>query len=95
LGLANNVVFPSGLNREDTQAAKDDIVSMLDSGLRGLRKAYRYAIQDPTLLALTEGNDNKPGKSTQATAYQQAQIANFQAALNRLSGGSSSSGLFI
>ncbi len=77
--------------------SKDDaekVVSQLDSALRGIRKAYRYAIEDPTLAALTQGGNQ--GKSTQASPYQLSQLANLQAGLNRLSaGGGGGGGFFI
>ncbi|MFC7292108.1 WD40 repeat domain-containing protein [Hirschia litorea] len=74
------------LNKDTTDKEKESLATMLDTAMRGLRKAYRYAIKDPTLLSLENGGTK--GKSTQATAYQTAQLANLQAGLTRLQGGS-------
>ena len=63
----------------------DDVISELDNALRGLRTAYRWAIDDPTLLQLRNGDDG-PGKNRGGTppAYLIAQNANLQAGLQRL-----------
>lgn len=84
LGLTTNNI--SLASEEEAQSVAD----MLDAAMRGLRKAYRYAVEDPTLTQLTEGNGQTSGA---VSAYQQAQLANLQAGLARLQGGGSSSGL--
>ena len=75
-----------GLNF-DTKESREEAVSVLEGALRGLRTAYRWAIDDPTLLKLKNG-DQGPGKrGGQVPAYLQAQIANYSAGLQRLGGG--------
>ena len=82
------------LSLEDEDSAKS-VASMLDTALRGLRKAYRYAIEDPTLKRLQEGGD-RPGANTGAvSAYQSARLANLQAGLNRLSAGGGGASGFL
>ena len=63
----------------------------LDSALRALRTAYRWAIDDPTLTSLRNGNDG-PGRNRSGAvpAYLNAQIANLQAGLSRLQAGQGS-----
>ena len=82
LGLTTDISF-------DDEDSMQDAVDMLDGALRGLRTAYRWAIDDPTLLQLQNGNDG-PGTNADGTppAYLTAQIANLQAGLARLSAGS-------
>ncbi|HBJ93202.1 MAG TPA: hypothetical protein DDZ43_10025, partial [Hyphomonadaceae bacterium] len=55
---------------------------------RGLRSAYRWAVDDPTLLSL-RNNDQGPGRNSGGAppAYLTAQIANLQAGLQRLTAG--------
>ncbi len=67
------------------------IISQLDVALAGIRTAYRYAIDDPTLQINTTKNKN----STQASAYQISQLANLQAGLSRLTGSSGSSSVSL
>lgn len=77
--------------KEDAEA----ISVMLDTALRGLRKAYRYAIEDPTLTSLLNASSSSSSnQSSGPSAYQQAQLANLQAGLIRLQAGSPSSGFF-
>ena len=79
MGLTSNFSFKDEESIQDT-------VDMLDTALRGLRTAYRWAIDDPTLTAL---RNEGPGKNSGGTppAYLTAQIANLQAGLTRLSAG--------
>ena len=69
----------------------------LDSALRQLRMAYRYAVDDPTLRQ-AEAGDGAPrqGQSSGPTAYQLSQLRNLQAGLARLTsgGGGGIAGLF-
>ena len=84
LGLTPNEVTLG--SEEEAQSVAD----MLDAALRGLRKAYRYAIEDPTLTQLS---DNANGQNSGAvSAYQSAQLANLQAGLARLQAGGGGGG---
>ena len=70
----------------ETQESIQDTVDMLDTALRALRTAYRWAIDDPTLTSLQNNNSN--GNTSGAVpAYLTAQISNLQAGLQRLSAG--------
>ncbi len=88
MGLIDGLSFE---DEESTQKAVD----VLDGALRALRTAYRWAIDDPTLTQLKNGNDG-PGKNSGGTppAYLTAQIANLQAGLQRLNAGSGSTNFF-
>ncbi len=81
LGLLDNLNF-------DTKESRDDAFDVLEGALRGLRTAYRWAVDDPTLLAL-KNNDQGPGRNSGGAppAYLTAQIANLQAGLQRLTAG--------
>lgn len=80
MGLIDSLNF-------DTKESREEAVSVLEGALRGLRTAYRWAIDDPTLLQLKNG-DQGPGKrGGTVPAYLQAQIANYSAGLQRLGGG--------
>ncbi|MAI90545.1 MAG: hypothetical protein CMK05_08685 [Ponticaulis sp.] len=89
LGLLDTLSF-------DDEESRTEALEVLEGALRGLRTAYRWAIDDPTLTALKESS-NSPGKNADGTppAYLTAQIANLQAGLTRLTGGSSSSTLSL
>ena len=79
MGLTNKVSL-------ETQESIQDTVDMLDTALRALRTAYRWAIDDPTLTSLQNNNSN--GNTSGAVpAYLTAQISNLQAGLQRLSAG--------
>lgn len=72
----------------------DEAISVLDGAMRGLRTAYRWAVDDPTLLKL-KNQDEGPGKKGGAVpAYLTAQIANLNAGLARLSSGGGSVNFF-
>ena len=75
-------------DQESAEEARD----ALDNALRQLRTAHRYAIDDPTLRSVEEGIDEpeRQNQSSGPSAYQQQQLANLQAGLNRLTGGQSS-----
>ncbi|MAK62544.1 MAG: hypothetical protein CMK09_16360 [Ponticaulis sp.] len=75
-----------GLNF-DTKESRDQAVEVLDSALRGLRTAYRWAVDDPTLLKLKNGDEGPGKRGGQVPAYLSAQIANLNAGLQRLSAG--------
>ena len=81
MGLTDKISF-------DDKESIQDAVDMLDGALRALRTSYRWAIDDPTLEQLKNG-DSGPGKNANGTppAYLTAQIANLQAGLQRLSAG--------
>jgi hypothetical protein len=77
-----------------TEDQAKSALTMLDTVQRGLRTAYRHAIDDPTIKALQEGN-GRPRPSA-PPAYMQAQLANLQAGLARLqSGPPAGSGVLI
>lgn len=87
LGLRRDVALT------DKDAAKAALET-LDGALRGLRTAYRHAIDDPTLKLALEGTGKK--KVGAPPAYMQAQLANLQAGLQRLqAGGGSTSSLLV
>ena len=85
LGLIDSLSF-------DDEESITKAVDVLEGALRGLRTAYRWAVDDPTLLALKNG-DSGPGRNANGTppAYLTAQIANLQAGLQRLTAGSGGS----
>lgn len=68
----------------------------IDSALAEIRKAYREITMDPETRKLLNGSGETKGKTGGAVpAYLSAQLANYSAGLQRLTGGSSStSGLF-
>ncbi len=86
MGLTDKISF-------DDKESIQDAVDMLDGALRALRTSYRWAVDDPTLLQLKNG-DSGPGKNAGGAppAYLSAQIANLQAGLQRLSAGSAGGG---
>ncbi len=90
-------IVAMSLKSENLSLADDDAAQstadMLDTAMRALRKAYRYAIDDPTLTQLKNSTNNSSGSGV--SAYQQTQLANLQAGLQRLQSGSSSSSLFV
>lgn len=80
MGLKDNLSFA-------TKESREEAVSVLDGAMRALRTSYRWAVDDPTLMKLKNG-DQGPGKRGGAVpAYLTAQIANLNAGLQRLSAG--------
>lgn len=81
MGLRSDLSF-------DTKESREEAVEVLDGALRALRTSYRWAIDDPTLLSLRNGDDG-PGanRGGAVPAYLQSQIANLQAGLQRLTAG--------
>ena len=82
MGLRDDLNF-------DTEENINKAVDILDGALRALRTAYRWAVDDPTLLQLKNGDQGPGKKGGQVPAYMNAQLANLQAGLQRLTGGSS------
>ena len=82
-----------GLNF-DTKESRQEAVDVLESALRGLRTAYRWAVDDPTLLQLKNGDEGPGIRGNAVPAYLTAQIANLNAGLQRLSAGSTGVNLF-
>ena len=82
MGLLNNLSF-------DTKEDRQKSVDVLDGALRALRTAYRWAVDDPTLLQLKNGEQGPGKRGTAVPAYMSAQLANLQAGLQRLTGSSS------
>lgn len=74
------VELPASLNLSDASSSVN-ARDFVQSALRSVREAYRA--MNPTTIAAA----NKPaGTSSSSTSYQTAQLANYQAALARLSG---------
>lgn len=71
----------------DTKAGAKIAVSRIKTGGSFAQSAYRSLYWDDTKAALADSS-GKTGRTGGSTAIEQAQLANYQAALTRLSGGS-------
>ena len=86
--VALGIDFSIGVADKDQAQAAIDV---LDGAQRAIRQAYRIATDDPTLRNLTEGAET----TGPPPAYLQAQLANLQAGLQRLSVGGGGGGFTV